>query len=123
MTKSELIEEIADALKFTTFKAETVINVIFDSMSKSLKQGSGIEIRGFGSFSVREYKSYTGRNPRTGETVSVAPKRLPFFKVGKDLRERVNDSYVRSLSKEDAAPEIPAEPSPVVVESPNNYNP
>jgi integration host factor subunit beta len=59
-------------------------------MVDALKRGEGIEIRGFGSFTVREYKSYEGRNPRTGTPVHVAPKRLPFFKVGKELRERVN---------------------------------
>jgi integration host factor subunit beta len=62
-------------------------------MVKALQEGEGIEIRGFGSFTVREYKAYEGRNPRTGETVHVAPKKLPFFKVGKDLRERVNSAF------------------------------
>jgi integration host factor subunit beta len=61
-------------------------------MVDALKKGEGIEIRGFGSFTVREYKPYEGRNPRTGQPVHVAPKRLPFFKVGKELRERVNAS-------------------------------
>jgi len=64
---------------------------VFDSMVEALRRGDGIEIRGFGSFSIREYKEYEGRNPRTGETVHVKPKRLAFFKVGKELRERVND--------------------------------
>jgi integration host factor subunit beta len=92
VTKSELIEKIAEMLKLPTGKAEQIVNCVFDSMVKALEEGEGIEIRGFGSFTVREYKSYEGRNPRTGETVHVAPKRLPFFKVGKDLRERVNAS-------------------------------
>ena len=90
MTKSELIERISEKLKLPAGKAEAIVNCVFDSMVKALEQGEGIEIRGFGSFTVREYKAYEGRNPRTGETVHVAPKRLPFFKVGKDLRERVN---------------------------------
>jgi integration host factor subunit beta len=60
-------------------------------MVEALRRGEGIEIRGFGSFSIREYKEYEGRNPRTGETVHVRPKRLAFFKVGKELRERVNN--------------------------------
>jgi hypothetical protein len=60
-------------------------------MVEALKRGEGIEIRGFGSFTIRQYKAYEGRNPRTGETVQVKPKRLAFFKVGKELRERVND--------------------------------
>src|SRR6185295_12029501 len=77
-------------LKLPAGKAEAIVNCIFDSMVKALERGEGIEIRGFGSFTVREYKAYEGRNPRTGEPVHVAPKRLPFFKVGKDLRELVN---------------------------------
>jgi len=63
---------------------------MFDSMVDALCRGEGIEIRGFGSFSIRSYKEYQGRNPRTGEAVRVRPKRLAFFKVGKELRERVN---------------------------------
>ena len=90
MTKSELIELISNKIKLPKGKAEQIVNCIFDSMVDALKKGEGIEIRGFGSFTVREYKSYEGRNPRTGTPVHVAPKRLPFFKVGKELRERVN---------------------------------
>lgn len=90
LTKSELIELISNKIKLPKGKAEQIVNCIFDSMVEALKQGDGIEIRGFGSFTVREYKQYEGRNPRTGTPVHVAPKRLPFFKVGKELRERVN---------------------------------
>jgi len=92
MTKSELIELISNKIKLPKGKAEQIVNCIFDSMVDALKKSEGIEIRGFGSFTVREYKSYEGRNPRTGTPVHVAPKRLPFFKVGKELRERVNAS-------------------------------
>jgi integration host factor subunit beta len=94
LTKSELIEKISESLKLPAGKAEAIVNCVFDSMVKALERGEGIEIRGFGSFTVREYKAYEGRNPRTGETVHVAPKRLPFFKVGKDLRQRVNGEAV-----------------------------
>lgn len=90
MTKSELIEQISEKLNLPNGRAEQIVNCVFDSMIHALQEGDGIEIRGFGSFTVREYKSYDGRNPRTGEAVHVAPKRLPFFKVGKDLRERVD---------------------------------
>ena len=107
MTKSELIERISEQLKLTNGKPEQIVNCVFDSMVKALQGGEGIEIRGFGSFTVREYKAYEGRNPRTGETVHVAPKRLPFFKVGKDLRERVNDAYQRELAA------VPATVSPL----------
>ena len=100
VTKSELIERISEKLKLPNGKAEQIVNCVFDSMVKALQDGDGIEIRGFGSFTVREYKAYEGRNPRTGETVHVAPKRLPFFKVGKDLRERVNQAYQRELAKD-----------------------
>ena len=100
VTKSELIERISEKLKLPNGKAEQIVNCVFDSMVKALQEGEGIEIRGFGSFTVRQYKAYEGRNPRTGETVHVAPKRLPFFKVGKDLRERVNAAYLREQSAE-----------------------
>lgn len=91
MTKSELIETVANKLKLPKGKAELIVNCLFDSMEASLKRGERIEIRGFGSFEIRNYKSYEGRNPRTGTKVEVKPKRLPFFKVGKELKERVNN--------------------------------
>jgi integration host factor subunit beta len=97
MTKSDLIEAVAASLKLPKGKAELIINSIFTAMEEALKRGERIEIRGFGSFEVRNYKSYEGRNPRTGAPVKVAPKRLPFFKVGKELRERVNSAYLRQL--------------------------
>lgn len=90
MTKADLIAVVADKLKFPWARAELLVDRIFESMVDALKRGEGIEIRGFGSFTIRQYKAYDGRNPRTGETVHVRPKRLAFFKVGKELRERVN---------------------------------
>ena len=90
MTKSELIESLAAAENITKSRAESVVNCIFDSMVAALERNEGIEIRGFGSFSVREYKPYKGRNPRTGNEVAVPKKRLPFFKVGKGLRAMLN---------------------------------
>jgi integration host factor subunit beta len=98
MTKADLIAVIAEKLKFPWARAELLIDQIFDSMIDALKRGEGIEIRGFGSFTIREYKSYEGRNPRTGATVHVRPKRLAFFKVGKELRERVNAGRLRAPS-------------------------
>lgn len=92
MTKSELIDAMAAKGNLTKARAELVVNCVFDSMTEALKNGEGIEIRGFGSFTVRPYKAYSGRNPRTGAPVPVPPKRLPFFKVGKDLKEQVNGS-------------------------------
>ena len=118
VTKSELIEHISEQLKLPTGKAEQIVNCVFDSMVKALQEGEGIEIRGFGSFTVREYKAYEGRNPRTGETVHVAPKRLPFFKVGKDLRERVNRAdYPAESTSASASGSAPA-PAPAPVAAP-----
>ena len=112
VTKSELIERISEKLKLPNGKAEQIVNCVFDSMVRALQEGEGIEIRGFGSFTVREYKAYEGRNPRTGETVHVAPKRLPFFKVGKDLRERVNAGAGTPLPVDNDADEHDDEPDP-----------
>jgi integration host factor subunit beta len=91
MTKADLIVAIADQLKLPAGRAELIVDQIFDGMVNALKRGDNIEIRGFGSFTIREYKAYEGRNPRTGETVHVKPKRMAFFRVGKELRERVNE--------------------------------
>lgn len=90
MNKSELIEALAVQKDLTYKKSEEIVNIVFDTMAKTLIEGGRIEIRGFGSFIVKDYKSYTGRNPKTGEIIDVKPKKLPFFKVGKELRERVN---------------------------------
>lgn len=90
MTKSEMIDAVARRSKITKARAEQVVNCVFDSMTTALERGEGIEIRGFGSFTVRGYKPYNGRNPRTGKSVPVPEKRLPFFKVGKELKELVN---------------------------------
>jgi integration host factor subunit beta len=90
MTKSDLVDALAARVTIPSSRAEQVVNEIFGFMTETLVAGEGIEIRGFGSFSIRDYKGYTGRNPRTGEAVEVAPKRLPFFKVGKELKESVN---------------------------------
>lgn len=90
MNKSELVEALANENGLTYKKAEEIVNLIFDAMAETLSDGGRIEIRGFGSFVVKDYKSYMGRNPKTGEVIKVRPKRLPFFKVGKELRERVN---------------------------------
>lgn len=90
MTKSELIEAVAERTKITKSRAELVVNCVFDAMTAALERDEGIEIRGYGSFTVRKYKPYDGRNPRTGNQVSVPSKRLPFFKVGKELKTLVN---------------------------------
>ena len=90
MNKSELIEKLGTRAELGHIQAEDVVNLMFDQMRKALTEGRRIEIRGFGSFVVKDYESYWGRNPKTGEKIWVSPKRLPAFKVGKELRERLN---------------------------------
>jgi integration host factor subunit beta len=90
MNKAELIQELVKEGHVTQKVAKIVVDTIFEEMKQALVNGERIEIRGFGSFSMRNYDGYEGRNPKTGEIVKVAPKRLPFFKVGKELRERIN---------------------------------
>ena len=89
MNKSELIDVLADKKGISFKKAEEIVNTIFESMTSAMLSGERIEIRGFGSFVINEYRAYTGRNPKTGESIAVSPKKLPFFKVGKELKERV----------------------------------
>lgn len=90
MNKSDLVETLATKRNLTYKKAEEIVNIVFDSMTQALVNHDRIEIRGFGSFVVKEYLGYKGRNPKTGEVIDVKPKKLPFFKVGKELRELVN---------------------------------
>jgi len=92
MTKSDFIAALANKEKLTDKQATDIINQILGGFRDSLKKGDRIEIRGFGSFSVREYKAYTGRNPITGKNVGVKPKKLPYFKVAKELRGMVDKS-------------------------------
>ena len=90
MNKSELAQQLAESMHLSIREAASIVNTIIDMMTEALAKGESIEIRGFGSFVVKEYDTYTGRNPKTGEQITVQPKKLPFFKVGKDLREQVN---------------------------------
>ena len=108
MTKADLIAVVADKLKFPWARAELLVDQIFGCRTQALQQGEGIEIRGFGSFTVRSYKAYEGRNPRTGDTVHVKPKRLAFFKVGKELRERVNQGRTKTTGQHAAASPTPS---------------
>lgn len=91
MTKADLINRLAEKANITRVKAEIVVNTIFDTMLEALLKDDRIEIRGFGSFVIRKYDSYQGRNPRTGELIKVQEKKLPFFKVGKELKEDINN--------------------------------
>lgn len=90
MNKSQLIEALSKELNFSTGETTGIISTILDSMTNALASGYNIEIRGFGSFTIKHYQSYSGRNPKTKVEIVVKSKRLPVFKVGKDLKEAVN---------------------------------
>jgi integration host factor subunit beta len=94
MNKAELITKVSERTNVTQKVAKVIVDTLFDGMKDSLEKGDRIEIRGFGSFVVRNYRGYKGRNPKTGEIVEVPPKKLPFFKVGKELKEMVNATGV-----------------------------
>jgi len=89
MNKSEFITSLAERRDLSIIQAEQIVRTVFDSMSEALVSGDRIEIRGFGSFCVKEYPGYIGRNPKSGESVDIKAKKLPFFKVGKDMKERL----------------------------------
>jgi integration host factor subunit beta len=97
MTKSDPITLLATRHNLTEVQATRIVNLIFDGFKDALVKGDRIEIRGFGSFVMREYKTYTGRNPKTGNEVEVRPKRAPYFKVGKELTERMNGKPIGQL--------------------------
>ena len=90
MNKSELIEELAAKTGYNPKLTDKMVRIFFDRIKAALSAGDKVEIRGFGSFTLKKYKGYIGRNPKTGETVEVKPKQLPLFRTGKDLRSRVN---------------------------------
>jgi len=90
MTKAELINEVVKLSSLTKKETELIVNTIFDNIADALSKGEKVELRGFGSFRIRYRNARKGRNPRTGTSVSVPEKRVPFFKVGKRLRELVN---------------------------------
>ena len=90
MNKSELINELAVKTSYNPKLMDKMVRIFFDRIKAALSAGDKVEIRGFGSFTLKKYKGYIGRNPKTGETVEVKPKQLPVFRTGKDLRSRVN---------------------------------
>ena len=90
MNKIVLIQALKDSNNLTRTEAERIVSLFFDQMAEALAQGDRFESRGLCSFFVKEYDGYTGRNPKTGEKVKIAPKKLPFFKVGKELKDRVD---------------------------------
>lgn len=92
MTKADLIEEVSRVVEFTRKESEVIVEAIFSSVVKSLKDGDKIEIRGFGSFRTRQRQSRVGRNPKTGARVEVPAKRIPYFKPSKELKDLVNET-------------------------------
>ena len=101
MTKSELIQKLAERNPHLYMRdVEKIVDTIFEEITKALVHGDRVELRGFGAFSVKEREARTGRNPRTGESVDVDAKRLPFFKTGKALRERLNGGQADPNDKE-----------------------
>ena len=101
MTKSELVTRVAQRLSYMTVKdAEIIVDTIFDSMADALAQGNGIEIRGFGSFKVKDREDREGRNPKTGESLRIPAKKSPFFRIGKELHERINQTVPAAGSME-----------------------
>ena len=99
MVKSELIESLAERADITLAKAEEVVDLFFNSITDTLCTGDRVEIRGFGAFTVRVYKTYEGRNPKTGEKITVPPKRLPFWKTGQELKQRVDSAFLSREGK------------------------
>lgn len=100
MTKADLIASIEKQAGLSHHEAEKIVNITFDSMIEALFNDERIEIRGFGSFANRNYRAYEGRNPKTGKVVKVAPKKVPFFKVGKELREKVDAGKEKYVIRE-----------------------
>ena len=113
MTKAELVDEVASVVQLTKKQAETIVNIVFDSIVDSLRNGQKIELRGFGSFRLRNRKSRTGRNPKTGEKVEVPSKKIPYFKPGKELKELIN----RAIADGTLIPEVESAAESAVAEA------
>lgn len=98
MTKAELVEDVARAAELTKKDAERLVEIVFESIIETLNQGEKIELRGFGSFRVRERGARRGRNPKTGDPVNIPAKRVPYFKPGKELKELINEEILTAVS-------------------------
>ncbi len=96
MTKSDLVEQVAELKNLPKGRAAAVVDQVFEAIVQALERNERIEVRGLGSFEIRRYGAYKGRNPRTGDSVAVKPKRLPFFKVGKELKDLINAKLRRT---------------------------
>jgi integration host factor subunit beta len=100
MTKAELVEDVARAAELTKKDAERLVEIVFESIIETLNQGEKIELRGFGSFRVRERGARRGRNPKTGDPVDIPAKRVPYFKPGKEMKELINEETSAPTSEE-----------------------
>ncbi|MGO9518949.1 MAG: HU family DNA-binding protein [Candidatus Korobacteraceae bacterium] len=105
MTKADLIDEVSGLAELTRKDSEAIVEIIFESIVRSLRSGDKIEIRGFGSFRTRQRKSRVGRNPKTGDRVEVPAKKIPFFKPSKELKDMVNSYVEASRAAAESAPE------------------
>ena len=103
MTKAELVEDVARAAELTKKDAERLVEIVFESIIETLNQGEKIELRGFGSFRVRERGARRGRNPKTGDPVDIPAKRVPYFKPGKEMKELINEQTPAASSTSDSA--------------------
>ena len=111
MTKAELVEDVARAAELTKKDAERLVEIVFESIIDTLNQGEKIELRGFGSFRVRERGARRGRNPKTGDPVDIPAKRVPYFKPGKELKELINEDENGAGGAEDSTPASEASPA------------
>ncbi|MBT5469167.1 MAG: integration host factor subunit beta [Nitrospina sp.] len=99
MTKAELVEKVANQINLTKKQTEVVVNTVFSSITDSLAEGKKVELRGFGSFRIRQRNARVGRNPKSGQKVDVPSKKVPFFKAGKELRELVDEHEAREAQE------------------------
>jgi integration host factor subunit beta len=111
MTKADLVEEVSRVTELTRKDSEVIVDQLFDSVIKALKAGDKLEVRGFGSFRVRQRNARVGRNPKTGEKVEVPAKRVPYFKPSKELKDLINDGAAAAPTTP-AAPTSPSGPPP-----------
>jgi integration host factor subunit beta len=111
MTKAELVEDVARAAELTKKDAERLVEIVFESIIETLNHGEKIELRGFGSFRVRERGARRGRNPKTGDPVDIPAKRVPYFKPGKELKELINEEPGANASSSPSSPSTEAGPA------------
>jgi len=112
MTKADLVEEVSRVTELTRKDSEVIVDTLFDSVIKALKTGDKLEVRGFGSFRVRQRNARVGRNPKTGEKVEVPAKRVPYFKPSKELKDLINDGAAASAATSPTPGGSPPPPNP-----------